>query len=244
MSAGSLRMIVPPNGCLTQRRIERAYMAGSDQIPWPCRTRLRDGELVLERNVADSGKFHIPWPVEGHGEVVLCTGTLMERARPYQLLVELARGKLNQVRNQIADWQTMGLVVSAKVEAALRKALVYLSHAVTLQHDVVKAAEQAEKAIVSALDVADLLVGAYAEQAMTVRRRQSSKVGILLGSCLGNEPIDPTLVGWYVKAFNAALVPFAWRAVETVEGAHQWSASDRQLAWCREHDLTVCGGPR
>ena len=120
-------------------------MAGPDQIPWPCRTQLRDGELVLERNVADSGKFHIPWPVEGHGEVVLCTGTLMERARPYQLLVELARGKVNQVRNQIADWQAMGLVLSAKVEAALQKALGHLSRAVTSQYDVAKAAEQARE---------------------------------------------------------------------------------------------------
>jgi len=243
MPAGSLRMIVPPNGCLTQRLAERAYMSGPDQIPWPCRTQLRDGELLLERNVADSGKFHIPWLVEGHGEVVLCTGTLMERARPYQLLVELARGKVNQVRNQIADWQAMGLVLSAKVDAALRKALGQLSRAVTSQNDVAKAAEQAQKAIVSAMDVADLLVGTYVEQAMTVRRRQSSKLRLLLGSNLGNEPIDPSIVGWYVKAFNAALVPFSWRAVEAVEGAHQWAASDRQLAWCRDHDLTVCGGP-
>src|SRR5260370_15812094 len=129
MPAGSMRMIVPPTGRLTQRLIERAYMAGPDQIPWPCRTRLEDGELVLERNVTDSGKFHIPWPVEGHGEVVLCTGTLMERTRPYQLLVELARGKLNQGRNQIAYWQTLGLVVPAKVEAALHKSLGHLSRA-------------------------------------------------------------------------------------------------------------------
>ncbi|HEV3003330.1 MAG TPA: endo-1,4-beta-xylanase [Pirellulales bacterium] len=243
MSAGSMRMIVPPSGRLTPRLVERAYMSGPDQIPWPCRTSLQNGELLLERNVADSGKFHIPWPVEGHGEVVLCTGTLMERDRPYHLLVELARGKLNQVRNQIADWQSMGLAVPAKVEAALSKSLAHLSRAVTTQHEAAKAAEQAERAIVSALDVADLLVAAYVEQAMQVRRRQATKLRTWMGANLGNDPIDANTVGWYVKAFNAAIVPFSWRSVESLEGAHRWDATDQQLAWCRAHDLAVCGGP-
>ena len=32
------------------------------------------------------------------------TATLRSREEPYRLLVELARGKLNQVRNQLTEW--------------------------------------------------------------------------------------------------------------------------------------------
>jgi GH35 family endo-1,4-beta-xylanase len=222
---------------------EQAYMAGPDQMPWPCRTRIQNGELVLERGVADSGKFFIPWAIEGHGRFMLSTATLMQRDRPYHLAVELARGKINQVRNQIADWQTIGLVVPAKVESALHKALEALAHAVTNQADAAKAAALAQKAIVLGLDAADLLVASYTDQAMAARHRSGHKLRTALGANLGQHPLALPLLAYYAKAFNAAQVPLAWRAIEATEGAYQWDLSDRQIAACKEHGLTVCAGP-
>ena len=46
----------------------------------------------------------------------------MFRDRPYQLLAELARGKINQVRNQYADWQGGGLAANDEVEFHLGRA--------------------------------------------------------------------------------------------------------------------------
>ena len=43
------------------------------------------------------------------GALVTATSTLRERAEPYNLLLELARGKLNQVRSQSAEWIEDGL---------------------------------------------------------------------------------------------------------------------------------------
>jgi hypothetical protein len=243
MPNGLLRMIVPPGTRLTPRLAERAYMAGADQIPWQCRTRLHDGELTVERHVTDSGKFHIPWPVPGHGEVMLSTATLMERDRPYQLLVELARGKVNQVRNQIAEWQSIGLVAPAKVEAALHKSLKHLSKAVTSQADAAKAAELAEKAIVAALDVADLLVGCYIDQALAARQRQSPRLQVLLGGALSCEMPEPPLDGQFLRSFNACIAPLVWRQVEATEGSYQWDVFDRQIEWCTRHGLAICAGP-
>ena len=39
----------------------------------------------------------------------VATTTLRESDQPYRLLVELARGKLNQVRVQTAEWEGIGL---------------------------------------------------------------------------------------------------------------------------------------
>ncbi|HJT30996.1 MAG TPA: endo-1,4-beta-xylanase [Pirellulales bacterium] len=243
MPTGSLRLVVPPTARFSPRLAEQAYMAGPDQIPWPCRTRLMGGELIVERGVADSGKFHMPWPVEGHGELMLSTATLMERDRPYQLLVELARGKVNQVRNQIADWQTIGLAVSAKVEAAIHKAVETLARAVTSQHDIPRATELADRAIVLAHDAADLLVSSYADQALAVRHRHDTKLKTLLGANLGQERLAMPLAAYYLKAFNTAQVPLTWRTIEAGESAYQWDLSDEQFAACQEHGLAVCGGP-
>lgn len=218
-------------------------MTGPDQIPWTCRTRLQNGELIVERHVADSGKFHIPWPVEGHGRFMLATATLMQRDRPYQLAVELARGKVNQVRNQIADWQSIGLTVPGKVESAMHKALEALSHAVTNQNDPGRAAGLAQKAIVLALDAADLLVTSYTDQALAARHRSGQKLRTLLAADLGRHVLEMPLAAYYLKAFNAAQVPIAWRAVEATESICQWDLTDKQIAACRQHELTVCAGP-
>ncbi|HVX13428.1 MAG TPA: hypothetical protein VHC22_19750 [Pirellulales bacterium] len=218
-------------------------MSGPDQIPWLCRARLQNGELIVERNVVDSGKFHIPWPVEGHGRFMLATATLMQRDRPYHLAVELARGKVNQVRNQIADWQSIGLMVPPKVESAMHKALEALSHAVTSQQDSARATALAQKAIVLALDAADLLVASYADQALAARHRSGQKLRTLLAANLGQHRLEMPLAAYYLKAFNAAQVPLTWRAIEASEGVCQWDVPDRQIAACRASELPVYGGP-
>lgn len=243
MSAGALKLIVPPTGHFTPQQAEQAYMTGPDQIPWTCRTRLHDGELIVERHVSDSGKFHIPWLVEGHGRFMLATATLMQRDRPYQLAVELARGKINQVRNQLADWQSIGLAVPGKVDAALHKGLEALAHAVTNQDDAARAAGLAQKAIVLALDAADLLVAGYTDQALAARHRSGQKLRTLLAANLGRHTLDMPLAAYYLKAFNAAQVPISWRSVEATESVCQWEQTDRQIAACRQHELTVCAGP-
>ena len=73
-----------------------AYLAGLEGIPWrgdcrwnPSATGEGPSELVVEREVSESGSLYAPWCVEGYGELVLSTASLMERTRPYQLPIEL-----------------------------------------------------------------------------------------------------------------------------------------------------------
>ncbi len=53
---------------------------------------------------------------------IVGTGTLAERASPYVLAVELARGKLNDIRNQLSDWLHMGLRSTPELDKALAEA--------------------------------------------------------------------------------------------------------------------------
>ena len=108
---GLIRFLVPPPSDISANAHERAFATGIDQVPWRCEVRRQGDEIQIVRSVNDSGNFHIPWEVDGYGELMIGTATLREREKPYHLQVELARGKLNQVRNQIAEWQSIGLAV-------------------------------------------------------------------------------------------------------------------------------------
>ena len=101
--------LTPPELSETLPELRRAYFTGLDRTPEALGVELRPGLLVCHRDSPDSGRLHVPFPVEGYGLPFVGTATLAERPTPYGLAVELARGKLNDVRGQAADWRHLGL---------------------------------------------------------------------------------------------------------------------------------------
>jgi len=239
---GLMRFIVPPDR-ITEEAVEQAYLSGYDRIPWQTQARCVEGELHLERAVSDSATLHIPWRVEGYGLLTLSTSTLTERPAPYHLPLELARGKIGQVRNQLADWQQLGLTVSKETEERQADAVGYFAQAAVLEHGSQRSIDLAEEAIRAALETADLLTACYAAQALAIRRRGSQRLPAFLGADLGASLPDDYTSEHFLQAFDAACVPFCWRAVETSQGNRNWQLSDAQLDWCLDHRLKACGGP-
>jgi len=240
---GLMRFLVSPADRLTEELVDQVYLSGLDRVPWQVRAWAEGGELFLERKVSDSGNLHIPWNVSGHEPLVLSTATLIERAEPYHLPLELARGKLGQVRNQMAEWQTLGLVVPRELEATVAQATRCLSEAMGDDPRTPRPVERAEEALRLALDAAYLLSSEYAGQLRAVRRRGGNKLETLLGADLGSSLLDEYAADQYLQAFNAAQVPMVWREIEAKEGQYGWEVVDQQIAWCRAHRLAICAGP-
>src|ERR1700676_385029 len=106
---GQVGFLVPRPEQLPAQAAQQAYLAGLDELPWETRVSATDGGLTARRTVSDSGYFHILWRVAGRGEQLLSTSTVSERPTPYNLPVELARGTLNRLRNQLTGWDMAGL---------------------------------------------------------------------------------------------------------------------------------------
>jgi len=240
---GLMRLTISPPDRITEEMARQAYLCGLDRVPWRGWNRWTPGELVIQRAVSESGNLHIPWPVEGHGLVTLSTATLRERAEPYRLPLELARGKISQVRNQLAEWEMLGLAVPDPVRHKLREAIASLGDAAVADQESAASVATAEKALRLAVDAAVELVSAFAEQAIAIRRRTSGKLNVLWGGDLGSTVLDDYVAGQYLQTFNAAIIPLVWREVEAREGEFLWDICDEQMAWCRTHGLTICAGP-
>src|SRR4029077_14350280 len=170
---GAMRFLVPRRERMAADAVERATFSGIDEIPWHTHTQWTDQGLVVERAESDSGNFSIPCPIDGHGQLMLSTGSLMERERPYHLQVELARGTLNRLRNQIAGWESMGMAIPGTVRQRIAEAHAHLSWAVTRQEDAEAAADRAALATGVALEAIDLFSASYVEQALAARHHQS-----------------------------------------------------------------------
>ena len=108
---GQMRLVVHDRERIPPGGLEQVHMCGPDDLPWFGRAFFSGNQLIVERNESDSGRVFVPWRIEDTGHLLVGTSTLMERDRPYLLEVELARGMVNLLRNQMAQWEMMGLAV-------------------------------------------------------------------------------------------------------------------------------------
>src|SRR5436305_14686683 len=181
--------------------------------------------MRTRRSIDESGWLVAPWPVGGVGHVMGTTATLMERSRPYNLLVELARGKINQMRCQAADWRMGGLQISPELQQTIHAATLTFGRAVTSVSggsSTVQETKQAQDALEQGYRAAQQLVDAYAEQVFSIRQQRDPKLETTLGCRLtphaGNVPavLQGSAVP-FVQAFNSVSLPFFWCDVELEE---------------------------
>src|SRR5438874_6135207 len=161
---GQMLFVIPRLDRIVPGAAEQAYLASADGVPWECRCTLSGEALVIERDTRESGYLYFPWKVTGRGLVQVCSGALMERTKPYNLPVELARGTLNRVRNQASFWQTAGMAIPQGFFDALQAATATLAEAATNQAHPQAAQDQAENALRLGLDAGDMLCQADARR--------------------------------------------------------------------------------
>jgi hypothetical protein len=246
---GQIRLLVPLPEQLPERAVERGYLAGIEGIPWRSRnawTRKSGreaGEFVIDRDVVDSGNLYIPWNVPGRGELTLSTASLMERPEPYHLPLEIARGTVNRLRNQAAEWMLMGLALNADYHTGSRQLSELFGQAATCGSDVQRAATLSMEAIQLALRCMDQLLAAFSDQATSARLSTSPSLPTFLAIRLGQRELSAAEMTEISTAFNSAVLDFNWREIETSAGKYSWDAFDRQLEACRNLGLRVLSGP-
>lgn len=225
------------------KELERTCVAGGpDNMPWPTELRLKPDMLAASRSVDESGYLVVPWSVDEVGRLMGTTATLMERPVPYNLLVELARGKVNQLRCQAADWKTGGLQVPEPLRQLIDHASQAFVRAVASSEGA-QTYEQARQALVLGYQAAELLVRAYVEQVFHVRHQRQARLDATLGCRLGKTPPPDRIARPLAEAFNTVCIPMTWSTVEADEGTFDWSATDTMLQWATAQNLPVSAGP-
>jgi len=228
---------IPPGG------LDHVHICALDDLPYFGRAYFSGEQLVIERNESDSGRLQIPWRIGQDSPLLLCTSTLVERDKPYLLEVELARGTLNQLRNQLAQWEMAGLGVSQSLRSQVLEATSDFSRAATTQDNPPDAAEWAGRSLATSIRAMHALAAEYVTQSMEVRRAQPRQAATWIGINLGQQIPPPEIGRQLPRTFNMACVPFTWRNIEAVEGRRDWKQSDALVTWARSAGLKVTGGP-
>lgn len=240
---GTISFLVPDDAPKDwHEALRRACIAGGyDHSPIPTIAELHNNQLFLRREIDESGYLQAPWEVESVGRFMGTTATLMERQLPYHMLIELARGKVNQVRNQKAEWESVGLQVPSTVSDRIRKAVKAFGQSL-LAETSAERNTSAMQTLTLAYHAADDLIQLYVEQLFALRHQRAPKLDTSFGCRLSDLPI-PAMRGKFQSAFNTVCVPCTWRAIEPNEANYQWEACDRSVDWALASDLSVTAGP-
>ncbi|MDP6445750.1 MAG: hypothetical protein QF805_18285 [Pirellulaceae bacterium] len=238
-----MRFFAPDPSRVSQWAVERAYLAGMEGIPWRRRVDWRDGALTLTRELPDSGNLYIPWDVAEFGQLVVSTASLREREEPYHLPLELARGTLNRVRNQSADWSQAGMELTTVFQKHLTRATKLFVDAATQYLEAPdRAAELAEQSMTASYRAIEKLAANYAEQSLHYRRQQNVRLATLLAATLNDIPSEAAGER-FAAAFNSAVIPLSWRDIEKNAGEFVWDRYDKLIEWCHTRGIRTCGGP-
>ncbi len=223
--------------------LRKAFFVGIDRSPVRLHVDVRGDLLTCRREQPDSGRLFVPRRVEGHGTPYIGTATLAERDEPYWLDLELARGKLNDLRNQCADWKQMGLRTTVEFEALLADAQHEFVKAATSGGDAESIRAHAGRAIALATTAGEVLARFYATQVLQTRLSATPRLQTELSAGVDVSSSKAPWLNDYASAFNAARVNASWRSVAPNEGKYRWEPLDALVAKFRRFNLPITFGP-
>jgi len=241
---GVMRFLIPPRPEQSGfPDLMHAYLSGMDGRIYPTRVELEGNVLTCRRPSSESAKLNLPWKVPGAGRPVLTTTSLREREEPYQLTLELARGKLSEVRESWAVWEQSGMAIPELFRTAQKHAFQAFAKAGTSLSNLEAANQWAETAIHKACQASEILMDAYSIQRLASIRRSSHQSPGLLGCVIDEQALSPAGCETFRQAFNTASIPMPWKQVEPVEGTYHWDELDRLVQFCAEQRFVLRGGP-
>lgn len=243
MANFSLRLPNDMGGPRKSTLVANAYLAGTDGNPVPTRREFHDPILGLRQHGDESVRAVTPLWLGNRGMIASSTATLIGREEPYPLVKELVRGKLNQIRGMVADWEMRGLEITPEVRSSILSAGKKLGRVIGLEKQDSRADEYCNHALEGAFQAARDLVACYCDKLMAAKQRQAPRLPTVQSFYLRCRLPDPVQEALLLKAFNGVQIAVPWRLVEPEPGRFDWMKLDELVAWGRERGLKVGLGP-
>ena len=241
---GVMRFLVQPaEAAMNWPESTSAYITALDGRVFQGRAELSGNVLSCTRASSESGKLHVAWPIPGLGRPVLTTASLPESEQPYLLTLELARGRIGELRDQAFQWQFAGMVISPEYTDLMKSAFTDFSKASASRSEPLAASQLAHEARARRVVPAKSWLGptrCNASKAARRRRRIRPRCSAARSTpeCL-TEPLKRS----FFQTFSAAAVPIEWSRVEPTEGTYDWQPLDTLVDACLRRRCVVRGGP-
>ncbi len=219
---------------------QSACLAGGfDHAPSPTKVQSNGKTLILQRTLDESGFLITPWHVQGVGRLMTSTATLVERSAPYHAAVELARGKVNQIRNHLSEWAPLGV----QLPPALQQQFSDMSRGfgqVMSDYPSAQADQSAQCVLTNSFRFVDEFAPFFANELFKLRHQRIPRLETAFGAQLNRLPQSPDELA---DSFNVIRPSFNWRLIEAEEARYHWDAVDEVLDWAEDRGMPIVAGP-
>ena len=100
----SIRFAFHENSGFVRKGQSQIFAVNNMLLPVGFQTLIDDSEIVAELQQPESCSFFVPWQTKDRRLLLSTTSLIVRAERTYQLDLEIARGTVGRVLQQIADW--------------------------------------------------------------------------------------------------------------------------------------------
>ncbi|MBQ2789401.1 MAG: hypothetical protein IJE97_07165 [Thermoguttaceae bacterium] len=236
----------------------RVFFARRGRIPAPSTSRVEPYSETLNLlrifpSTSGSGTFYVPCVSKREGLVFSSTGTLAPSSVPRSLFLELARGRLGLLLRKRCEWGALGLETPKELTAATRCDLRRFAELATADRSAPGYEDECAATFDSLRETCLRTNDLFLEQATTARRDSLLEATPSLGfsadaaTFAGEKTPFSGVLGVSGRRLRSAFSVFnpsiSWAEIERREGAFDWSAFDRALAFGRKRGWRTTFGP-
>jgi len=228
-----------------QLSTDGTLLFGQDEIPVRSQLEFGDNRLIASRQGDAAVGLVIMWEVHNYGKILQQTTRLPERQAPYNLNLELVRGKLLRVSLKREEWGMIDLETADEhqelVNAALDKFISALCQAAD-EPD--KASLLADEALSLAVKGGETMALAHAKLFLDRRSNTQGFGRHSFGCCFDPSRIQDQKYLKYIKDnFRFVTVPISWRKIQPKEQEKEFKFLDECINWLSRNHIAVKVGP-
>jgi hypothetical protein len=218
-----------------------AYVFGQDSIPVRADLASAKGQISCLKRAGGACGLAILWESGDPGRLLLSTSRLPDRRKPYNLNVELARGRIMELLQKREDWGLLDYDEAAAINTEidqLRREFVGTMTADTP----VASAMLADKVLAKGIALGEKMALFHAE--VFLRRRRSSATAKTTFGCVvdllsGMEHYRTRLA----EVSDFISIPTDWKRLAPKEKEFHWEHVDDWVNWAGVNRRPIHAGP-
>ncbi len=220
-----------------------ALVVGPESVPLAGEILFRDSLLRINRIDDSAVGLSLLWDIGPLGAFQMETTRLPHRPEPYNLNVELARGRLMKIVQKQEDWNLFDFPKAEKHQETLRQAQALFAESLGKLDEPAAAAKLADQSLTLAVDLSEQLALFHAELLLNRRRSLGQfarfPIGCRVDPSIQNQRYRDVLGG----SFDYAVLPMRWRDMQPQEGQFDTEAVDQWIELLGHRRIPVIAGP-
>lgn len=234
--------VQPPEAGHPPLQLDGAYVVGSDGVPLRAELELRNSRVICAKRADGPAGLALVWPVAGSGRLLLETSRLLDRDKPYNLALELVRGRLMRINQKREDWGLFDFEGVEPVSAEIDRARDLMVEALKLEEPAHQA-RVAQDALRLAVSAGERLSLFHADIFLARRKQAHAFSRRTLGCAIDIDNTSEAYRQRLKEAFDFAHLPMPWRHVEPKQQEYNWRPFDSWIEWLTKNRMPIKIGP-